>query len=263
MAVTTSARSWNDCNTVEQMQRRHLKMGVSAVFTLGFFVFLTCAFVSWVILLSVFSPNIHFALQDLHWQALLRLFVPRRALVNISRITCGIPFWNCSFSSTQAAYFVLHIEEIDLAKIALSCHFSLIYSAISLVIQCTCMLCCPQSFDCIFNSCSQFCLVQFPCIDTDNSCFRGDMCSDHFSDPERLCFVSSSRPLCSSGKAMESPTSSVSTESSSGGNFAHNVWNPLLELMFHERISGVIVLFVEEIDLAKIAISCPFALDLL
>ena len=36
MAVTTSARFWKDCNTLEQMQRRYLKMGVSAVFTIGF-----------------------------------------------------------------------------------------------------------------------------------------------------------------------------------------------------------------------------------
>ena len=62
---------------------------------------------------------------------------------------------------------------------------------------------------------------------------------------------------------MESPTSYVSTASSSGENFAHNMWNPLLELLFHEQTSGVFVLYVEEIDLAKIALSCHVALDLL
>ena len=51
---------------------------------------------------------------------------------------------------------------------------------------------------------------------------------------------------------MESPTSSVSTASSFGENFEHNMWNPLLELLFLEQTSGVIVLYVEEIDLAKI-----------
>ena len=40
MAVITSARSWSDCSTLEQMQRRHLKIGVSVVFTIGFIVFL-------------------------------------------------------------------------------------------------------------------------------------------------------------------------------------------------------------------------------
>ena len=71
------------------------------------------------------------------------------------------------------------------------------------------------------------------------------------------------QPLCSWGKTMESPTSSVSTGSSVGENFAHNMWNPLLELLFHEQICGVFVLYVEEIDLANIALSCHFALDLI
>ena len=62
---------------------------------------------------------------------------------------------------------------------------------------------------------------------------------------------------------MESPTSSVSTASIFGEYFAHNTWNPLLELLFLEPTSGVIVLCVEEIDLAQIALSCHFALDLL
>ena len=62
---------------------------------------------------------------------------------------------------------------------------------------------------------------------------------------------------------MESPTSSVSTASSSGESFAHNMWNPLLELLFHGQISSILLLFVDEIDLAKIALSCHFALDLL
>ena len=62
---------------------------------------------------------------------------------------------------------------------------------------------------------------------------------------------------------MESTTSSVSTASSFGEYFAHNMWNPLLEVLFLEETSGVIVLRVEEIELAKIALSCHFALDLL
>ena len=40
MDVTTSPRSWNDCNTLEQMQCRFTEMGVSVVFTIGFIVFL-------------------------------------------------------------------------------------------------------------------------------------------------------------------------------------------------------------------------------
>ena len=41
------------------------------------------------------------------------------------------------------------------------------------------------------------------------------------------------------------------------------MWNPLLELLFLEQTSGVIVLYVEEIDLAKVALSCHVVLDLL
>ena len=62
---------------------------------------------------------------------------------------------------------------------------------------------------------------------------------------------------------MASPTSSVSTASSFGEYFAYNMWNPLLELLFVEQTRGVIVLYVEEIDLAKIALPYHFALDLL
>ena len=129
MAVTTSAKFWKDCSTLEQMQRRYLKMGVRAVFTIGFFVSLSRAY-------SVFGDF------------------------------------------TLSLFFPAHL-------------------------------------------------------------------------------------LCSSGKAKERPTLSVSTASSLGEYFAHNMWNPLLELLFLEQTSGVIVLFVEEIDLAKIALSCDFALDLL
>ena len=62
---------------------------------------------------------------------------------------------------------------------------------------------------------------------------------------------------------MESTTSSVSTAWSFGEYFAHNMWILLLKLLFHEKTSGAFVLYVEEIELAKIALSCHFALDLL
>ena len=66
------------------------------------------------------------------------------------------------------------------------------------------------------------------------------------------------RPFCSSGKAMASPTSSVSTASSSGESFAHNMWNPFLELLFHEQVCSFLVLNVDDFDLARIALSCEF-----
>ena len=41
------------------------------------------------------------------------------------------------------------------------------------------------------------------------------------------------------------------------------LWNPLLDLLFQEQVSGIFEAFVVEIDLAKTALSCHFALDLL
>ena len=41
------------------------------------------------------------------------------------------------------------------------------------------------------------------------------------------------------------------------------MWNPLMKLLFHVEISAAFEPFVDEIDLAKIALSCHFALDLL
>ena len=78
------------------MQRRFLIMEVSDLFAIWFIVFLvllTCIIVSSVILLSAFFfQRTHFAHQERQWKSLLRLFLPRRALVNLSRITCGITF---------------------------------------------------------------------------------------------------------------------------------------------------------------------------
>ena len=45
--------------------------------------------------------------------------------------------------------------------------------------------------------------------------------------------------------------------------FAHNMWNPMLELLFHVQIGGIFEIFVEEINSARVALSCHFALDLL
>ena len=62
---------------------------------------------------------------------------------------------------------------------------------------------------------------------------------------------------------MESLSSSVSTVPSSDDFFAHHMWNPLLELLFHEQVSGTFEPLVDEMDLARIALSCHFVLDLL
>ena len=41
------------------------------------------------------------------------------------------------------------------------------------------------------------------------------------------------------------------------------MWNPLKELLFHEQIGCIFEMFVDETDLARIALSRHFALDLL
>ena len=43
---------------------------------------------------------------------------------------------------------------------------------------------------------------------------------------------------------MESPISCVSTTSCSAECFAHNMWKPLTELLFHEQVSGTFEPFV-------------------
>ena len=60
-----------------------------------------------------------------------------------------------------------------------------------------------------------------------------------------------------------SDASSVSTASDSVDVDAHNTWNPMMELLFHVQIGGIFEIFVEESDLARIALSFPFSLVLL
>ena len=64
--------------------------------------------------------------------------------------------------------------------------------------------------------------------------------------------------LCSSQQLMESPSSSVSIVPSFDNYFVHNTWNALLELLFHEHFSWHFRNLVDEIDLARIALSCSF-----
>ena len=54
----------------------------------------------------------------------------------------------------------------------------------------------------------------------------------------------------------------MSTVASIDDFSGHNMWNPLLELLFLEHVTGIVDSFLKDIDLAKIAFSCHFALDL-
>ena len=52
------------------------------------------------------------------------VFPPLRVREKVSRITCGILYWSCISRAIHGA-FEPFVDEIDLAKIAFSCHFAL------------------------------------------------------------------------------------------------------------------------------------------
>ena len=56
-------------------------------------------------------------------------------------------------------------------------------------------------------------------------------------------------------------SSSASTASSIDDTSEHNMWNPLLKLLFLKHVNGIVDSFLVDLDLAKIALSCHFALD--
>ena len=66
-----------------------------------------------------------------------------------------------------------------------------------------------------------------------------------------------------SQQVMDRLSSSTSTAPSIDDYCEYNMWNLLLELLFFEQISGIFAPYLVEIDVAKIALSCHFALDLL
>ena len=43
----------------------------------------------------------------------------------------------------------------------------------------------------------------------------------------------------------------------------HNIWNPVLELLFHVQIGTFMESHFDDVDLGRIALSCHFALDVL
>ena len=62
---------------------------------------------------------------------------------------------------------------------------------------------------------------------------------------------------------MDRLSSSTSTASSIDDYSEHNMWNPLLELLFLGHVNGIVDANLVDLGLAKIAFSCHFALDLL
>ena len=69
--------------------------------------------------------------------------------------------------------------------------------------------------------------------------------------------------FCCFERAMDRHSSSASTVPSLDDDFEHNIWNPLLNLLFLEQVSCIFASKLVDIDLARIALSCHFALDLL
>ena len=63
-------------------------------------------------------------------------------------------------------------------------------------------------------------------------------------------------------QVMDRLSSSGSTVPSLDGYFEQNMRNPILELLFVQHVSGIFFSYPMQIDLAKIALSCHFALDL-
>ena len=62
---------------------------------------------------------------------------------------------------------------------------------------------------------------------------------------------------------MDRHSSSACTVPSLDDYFEHNIWNPLLNLLFLEQVSCIVASKLVDIDLARIALSCHFALDFL
>ena len=102
--------------------------------TIVFSVSLTFAFVSVVFLLSALFSRASTFLQNKQWKVLQNLPLRRRAVVNISRITCGIPFWSCSFSSRLAAKLFCTLKKSNWPKLHSLVIFPLTYSATRKVI---------------------------------------------------------------------------------------------------------------------------------
>ena len=69
---------------------------------------------------------------------------------------------------------------------------------------------------------------------------------------------------CFSQQGMYPISSSASTAWSIDDSSEHNFWSPpLLEFLFLKHVNGTLDSYLVDLDLARIALSCHFALDLL
>ena len=58
-------------------------------------------------------------------------------------------------------------------------------------------------------------------------------------------------------------TSSTLSSSESNEYHEHNIWNPMLELLFRTHIGVFMAALFDEEDMKRIVLSCHFALDVL
>ena len=123
MVVSASARFGKDCIVLERTQRRYLKVGVGAVFTIGYFPFLTCAFASSVILLLNFSPASTLLFRTSSGKPNF-VFLPASSSGEYFAHNLWIPFLKLLFLERTSGVIVLYVEEIDLVQIGFSCHFA-------------------------------------------------------------------------------------------------------------------------------------------
>ena len=125
MAVTTSSRSWNDCSTFEQMQRHFLKIGVSVVF---FGSTVLCVHLAWLIVVCVFLlsafPFWVLAPSIAWWTVVLHPLSTVPSIDDYFEHNVWHPVLEMLFLEQVSGIFASNLVEIDLAKIALSCHFA-------------------------------------------------------------------------------------------------------------------------------------------
>ena len=87
------------------------------------------------------------------------------------------------------------------------------------------------------------------------------VCSCHLSHLlSAFCFFSGS---LLSQQVVDRLSSSASTASRVDDYSEHNMWNPLLDLLFLKHVNGIVDSYLVDLDQAKVACSCHFALDLL
>ena len=107
---------FDGCNNIAEVLERSIGSTVSCAFRVAYcrLYLLLSAFPIWVLASSI-----------TWWTAFLHPLKPYQVLTTTSSTTCGILCWKCFSSSRLVAFCASFVVEVDLAKIALTCHFAL------------------------------------------------------------------------------------------------------------------------------------------